>query len=212
MATYFGRLSIDLSNSSLFIDAYSKRYQFSKFICYYETKDKAGDKEAINNPHLHFITEYINPKKSLRQDISEFMKQFKQYATHGGQQYYHKECKDIDKALAYTIKDGYKIISIGFTQEEIEAAEDKVLQFEEDTKKSALMKLNDRFQTYNITKKLQDRNIDEVLMLKEVKHFVFSVYVMEYKTEISMSRLTTLALSIIKLNGLLTEHEFLDLL
>lgn len=74
------------------------------------------------------------------------------------------------------------------------------------------MKLNDRFQTYNITKKLQDRNIDEVLMLKEVKHFVFSVYVMEYKTEISMSRLTTLALSIIKLNGLLTEHEFLDLL
>lgn len=213
MATYVGRLSIDLSNSQLFIDAYLKRYQVEKFICYYETKDKIGDtnKEQLNNPHIHFITTYINPKKSLKQDISVFMKQYRQYCPHDGQNYYHKECKSLDKSLAYTIKDGYELKSIGFTQEEIEAAEERVEQFNEDTKKSALMKLNDRFQKYNEVAKIGGET-DHFLIFKKVKRFVLQVYAKEYKTEISMSRLNSLSLLIIEINDLLAETDLLDIL
>lgn len=213
MTTFVGRLSIDLSNSYQFVDAYLKRYPVEKFICYYETKDKTGDanNEKLNNPHIHFITTYSNPKKSLKQDISVFMKQFKQYCPHDGQNYYHKECKNHDKALAYTIKDGHEIFTQNYSFEEIEEAENRVEQFNEDTKKSALMKLNDRFQKYNEIHKI-DEEPDSFRLFKKVKRFVLQVYAKEYKTEISMSRLNSLSLLIIDINNLLIETDLLDII
>jgi len=208
---YCGRVSIDISNGQSLCSAFMKKFSPSKFIAYYEEKDKGDDDEKLVNPHIHFMALYSPEPKSLKQSISTFMKEYKQYCPHSGQSYYHKKCESIPNALAYTIKDGKPLYTHGFTDDEILEAENKVIEFNKDTKKSALMKLNERFQLYMEKEKLKEEP-DCLRLHKKVKLFIYKIYSLEYKTEVSNSRVSSLAYQLIIMNELLTDTDLCDIM
>lgn len=203
---YCGRVSIDISNGQSLCSAFMKKFSPSKFIAYYEEKDKGDDDEKLVNPHIHFMALYSPEPKSLKQSISTFMKEYKQYCPHSGQSYYHKKCESIPNALAYTIKDGKPLYTHGFTDDEILEAENKVIEFNKDTKKSALMKLNEKLQVYLETNDLKEEKFPTDT-LKKVKLFIYKVYSLEYKTEVSHSRVHSLAIQLIIMNQLLSDLD-----
>lgn len=214
---YCGRVSIDLSNANAFIDAYLEKYPTLKFIACYEEKDKTGDKEAkyvgSQNPHIHFMAEYKDPKDGTnKQRRSEFMKQWKPLCPHGGQQYYHKECESIDKALAYTIKDGHILKQEGFTKIQLDEALLRNDNIEEDKKLNSLMKLNKRFIEWNKKEKIEEITGDDFRKRAHVRLFVLEVYTKEYGMEISTSRVNSLANQLILLNGIISRHDMIDMM
>jgi len=92
------------------------------------------------------------------------------------------------------------------TDDEILEAENKVIEFNKDTKKSALMKLNERFQLYLETNDLKQEKFPTDA-LKKVKLFVYKIYSLEYKTEVSHSRVHSLAIQLIIMNQILSDLD-----
>lgn len=178
------RVSLSRINALVFLKEFEKwdKVKITKFICAFETKDKDGDKECLSNPHIHLHIKYANcPTK---QQLSTFMKQFKELNEHNGQLYYHKKAEDAAKSLAYVIKDGDILMNKGYTEEEIEKAEERNEKIDKDKKSSAFMKIANRIR--------EDETMFGNSDAADVMKYVFKLYTKEYKTELSMSRCKSL--------------------
>ena len=157
--------------------------KITKLVCAYETKDKETDKEGLSNPHIHLHILYEVPP--TKQDLSAFMKKFKDKCPHDGQMYYHKKSREPFKSLAYTIKDGDIIMNKGYTEEEIEQAEERNDNIDKDKKSASFMKIANRIR--------EDKSMYGNTSAEDLMKYIFKLYTKEFKSELSMSRCKSLA-------------------
>lgn len=205
---YCGRISIDVSNAPIFGAHFLKHFKPKKFILNFETKDDKNDKEDYNNPHCHFIAEYET--EPTKQQMSEFMKKYKQLCPHAGVHYYHKKMKvDFHRALAYNIKQDYLIMATtNFTDEDFNKANEYIDKYEEDKKLNALMKLDKLFkEDIKLNEKINAHK-DANIKLNEIKLFIYKQY-SAWKTEISGGRVKSMSIQLCIMNNILTDGELL---
>lgn len=183
------RVSINKADVSGFLyeylhckDTIWKDVKINKLICAFETKDKEGDEQGLSNPHIHLHILYEMPP--TKQNLSAFMKKFKDKCPHDGQMYYHKKSKDAKKSLAYTIKDGDIIMNKGYTDEELEEADDRNLNIDKDKKSASFMKIANRIR--------EDKTMYGNTDASDVMKYIFKLYTKEFKSELSMSRCKSL--------------------